>query len=114
MCSAFLDDEGTIHTPKPNSRRTGDGADGSGFKVLHKQVCYQGAYWRANVCNMYLFIILTLEQDKVLFRQNSWRVRMLEMDGKVLLLSYGFCCSLPWMMLRAGFTGTNVNRAITS
>ena len=34
--------------------------------------------------------------------QNSRRVTILYMDRDVLLLSYGSCCSLPWMMLRAG------------
>ena len=63
-----MDDRGVINIPKPDSRRVGGSADGSGFKVFHKQVCYQWAYGGFHGHTMYLFVILTLECDKGTFK----------------------------------------------
>ena len=54
--------KGVIHIPKSDSGRIGCGAaDGSGFKVLHKQVGYQWANWGTDGNTMYLSIIHTLK-----------------------------------------------------
>ena len=109
----LLDDEGVIHRPKPHPGWVVGRADGSGFKVLHKQVDNQRADGGAHGHTMYLFIILTLEDEK-----GTFSIKLKDgndvVNGQVLLLSCGSCCSLPQMMSRAGSTRTNVNRVFMS
>ena len=110
----LVDDKGVIHIPEWDPGRVGGSADGSGFKVLHEQVIYQWAYGGPSSSTMYLFIILTLECEKGILRQNSSRITILQINKEVLLVICGSCCSLPQMMSRTGSTGTDVKRAFTS
>ena len=47
------------------SQREGvrDGTKGFDFKLFHEDVCYEGANGGPHSCTLYLFIILTLEEE---------------------------------------------------
>ena len=72
----LLDDKGIIHIPMSKPGRIGRSADGLGFKLLHKHIGYNGTDVGTHGCNMDLFIILTLEEQIGIFRQNSSDVVM--------------------------------------
>ena len=63
---------------------------------------------------MNLFIIVTLEQEKGVLRQNPRRAVILGIEMDVLFRSSAYCCSLFLMMLVAGSSGTDINSALTS
>ena len=41
----------------------GEGLEGFNFKLFHKDVSYEGADGGSHSCTLYLFIILTLEEE---------------------------------------------------
>ena len=41
----------------------GEGIEGFDFKLFHKDVCYEGLMGDPHSCTLYLFIILTLEEE---------------------------------------------------
>ena len=59
----LVDDKGVIYKPEPKGRGVGKGIEGLDFKLFHKDVCYEGANGGSHSCTLYLFIILTLEED---------------------------------------------------
>ena len=61
-----------------------------------------------------LFLILTLEEEVCLFRQNSRSVTNCCMDMLVLCGSCGYCCNFCLTMLMEGSMGTEVKRTLTS
>ena len=63
---------------------------------------------------MDLFIILTLEEENGIFRQNSSNVVMCCKDVGVLFCSCLSCCNFCLIMEMAGSTGTDMQRASTS
>ena len=111
----LLNDKGVIYIPKPKPGWIGSIADGLALKLLYEQVGYNGTDGRTHGCAMYLYIILTLEEEVgIFFRKNSSNVVMCCMDVEVLLWSFGSCCSLCLMMEMAGSTGTDVKRVFIS
>ena len=59
----LIDDKGVINKPEPKGRGVGEGVEGFDFKLFHKDVCYEGADGGSHSCTLYLFIILTLEEE---------------------------------------------------
>ena len=118
LSAAFMDDKGVIHIPRPDSWRVGAvllalASKSSINRFASKELMGSPQLPHVPVYNTYLGI-LTLECEEGTFRQNSRRVMILWMDREDLLLNIGSYCNLLWMMLRAGFTGTNVNKPFTS
>ena len=91
-----------------------DSADGLGFKLFDEQVGNNGADRGTHGCSIDVFIILTLEGEKGIFRQNSSNVVMCCMDMEVLFCSCVPCCNICLMLEMAGSTRTDVKRAFTS
>ena len=58
-----FDNKCVINKPKPKGRGIGIGIEGFDFKLLHEDVCYEGADGGSHSCTLYLFIILTLEEE---------------------------------------------------
>ena len=65
-------------------------------------------------CTMNLFIILTLEEEVSVFKEEFQKSDNLGMDIWVLCGSVGSWTSLCLTMFIAGSTGTEVNKALTS
>ena len=63
---------------------------------------------------MDLFIILTVEEELGVLRQNYRSVTIWGVDIWVLCCSVGSCVSLCLTMFIGGSTGTEVNKALTS
>ena len=67
----------------------GGGTKGFYLKLFHKDVSYEGADGGSHSCTLDLFIILTLEEEVSLLRQNSskdviWGMDMLVLCGSVV------------------------------
>ena len=93
LCTACWMAE-VLSTPKAKPWCIWGSADGLGFKLLQEPVGYNGTDRGSHSCAMDLFIIPTLEEKKVLFRQNSSNIGICCMDMEVLLWSCEFCCPL--------------------
>ena len=61
--SCLVDDKGVIHKPEPKGRGVWEGREGFYFKLFHEDVGYEGADRGSHSCTLYLFIILTLEEE---------------------------------------------------
>ena len=59
----LLDDKGVIYKPEPKGRRVWEGGEGLYFKLFHEDDGYEGADGGSHSCTLYLFIILTLEEE---------------------------------------------------
>ena len=59
----LVDDKSVINKPEPKGRGVRDGIEGFDFKLFHEDVCYEGADGESHSCTLYLFIILTLEEE---------------------------------------------------
>ena len=59
----LVDDKCIVHKPEPQRRGVGKGLEGFSFKLFHEDVCYEGADGGSHSCTLYLFIILTLEEE---------------------------------------------------
>ena len=89
-------------------------AKGVDLKLFHEQVNNEGAIGRTHGCTMYLFIILTLEEEISVLGQNSSNLIICWIDMLVLWGSVGSCDSFCCTICMEGSTGTDVNRAFTS
>ena len=65
----LLDDKFVINRPKPYPWRIFGSIDDIDFKLFHKQVGYNGADGGSHGCFMYLFKILTLEEERCVFKE---------------------------------------------
>ena len=83
-------------------------ADVLGFKLFHKQDTYNRTDGGTHGHAMNLFIILTIEENMGIFKQDFSSMVMCCMDMEVLLCSCGPCCNFCLMMGMAGSTGTDV------
>ena len=88
--------------------------DGPGFKLFNEQVDYNQTNGGTHGCTMDLFIILTLEEELGIFRQNSSNAVICCVDMKILPHSCESCCNCCLMMEISGSTGIDVKRAFTS
>ena len=59
----LVDDKCVIHKPEPKGRGVGKGLEGFDFKLFHEDVSYERADGGSHSCTLYLFIILTLEEE---------------------------------------------------
>ena len=59
----LVDNKCVINKPEPKGRGIGKGIKGFDFKLFHENVCYEGADGGSHSCTLYLFIILTLEEE---------------------------------------------------
>ena len=92
----------------------GGSVEGHSFKLFHEQFGYNGTDGGTHGFIMDLFIILTLEEEIGIFRQNSSNVVMCCIDMEAVFSSCISCCSFYLMMKMAGSTGTDVTRTFTS
>ena len=110
--SCLLDDKGVIHILKPQPRWMGGWVDGHDFKLFHEKVGHSWADERSHGFPMYLFIILTLEEEKGVLRQNSNSAMMCCIDMDVLRCIWVSCSHLYVMMEIAVSAGTYVKRGL--
>ena len=89
-------------------------AKGFDLKLFHEQVDNNGANGGTHGCTMYLFIILTLEGEVLVLRQNSSNLIICWMDMLVLWGSVGSCDNFCCTICMEGSTETDVNRVFTS
>ena len=59
----LVDDKGVIYKPEPKGGVVWEGGEGLYFKLFHEDVSYEGADGGTHRCTLYLFIILTLEEE---------------------------------------------------
>ena len=59
----LVDDKCIVHKPEPKGGWVGKGLEGFDFKLFHEDVGYKGADGGSHSCTLYLFIILTLEEE---------------------------------------------------
>ena len=62
LCSALLMTN-VSSTNLSQREGVGKGLEGFNFKLFHEDVGYEGADWGSHSCTLYLFIILTLEEE---------------------------------------------------
>ena len=77
-------------------------AKGFDLKLFHKQVGNERADGGTHGSTMYLFIILSLEEEVCVLRQNSSNGIMCKMDMLVLLGKEWSCCHFCLAMLMEG------------
>ena len=83
LCSALLMTK-VSSTNLSHREGVGEGLEGFDFKLFHEDVSYEGADGGSHSCTLYLFIILTLEEELGCgVRQNSSREMIWEMDMEV-------------------------------
>ena len=85
-----------------------------GSKSSMNRLAIRGLMGEPMAAPMDLFIVLTLEEEECVLRQNCRSVTIWGMDIWVLWGSVGSCLHFCWTMLIAGSTGTEVNKALTS
>ena len=68
-------------------------AKGLDLKLFHEQVGDEGADGGTHGCTMNLFIILTLEEEVSVFKQNSSNMTICWMDMLILWGNVGSCCN---------------------
>ena len=92
------------------SQRQGVWGSAKGFelKLFHEQIGNERATGEAHGSPTYLFIILTLEKEVCVLRQNCGNVIDV-WNGHV-----GSCCNFCWTICIEGSTRTEGKRALTS
>ena len=59
----LVNDKSVINKPEPEGGEMGEGVEGFNFKLFCEDVCYGWADGGSHSYTLYLFIILTLEEE---------------------------------------------------